>query len=276
MDKLKDQTIVVVGPTASGKTSLAVDLAIELNGEIICADSRTIYKGLDIGTAKPGLEDMKGVIHWGLDLVNPGERFTVVNFQKYAINKIHEIKSKGKIPIVVGGTGLYVDALIFGYNFNNTLVGVNNFTDCDATTSEKLRCSCKNNMINRCKKCNTSQRDRLKLNVNFIVVGISTKKEVLNARIRDRAKDIFNSNVVQEATKSAEKFGWDNVAMTGNIYPIIRRYIDGYIDEGRMMEDFCRSDIQLAKRQMTWFRKNPYIVWSDLDSAREFICSKLR
>lgn len=276
MNKFKDPVIIIVGPTASGKTSLAVDLAMELNGEIICADSRTIYRGLDIGTAKPSFDDMRGVDHWGLDLVDPGERFTVVDFQRYALNKISEIQSRGKVPIVVGGTGLYIDALVFGYKFNNINVDTGGLVNSIDVNNKISICRCKNNVLDRCKKCNTTQRDRLDLDIDSIVVGISTKKEVLNDRIRYRAKDIFNSNVVQEATKSAEKFGWDNIAMTGNIYPIIRRYMDGFIDKEQMVEDFCRSDIHLAKRQMTWFRKNPYIIWSDLDSAREFICSKLR
>src|ERR1044071_7035484 len=96
--------IVIVGPTASGKTALAIEIAEKYNGEIICADSRTIYKGMDIGTAKPTVEERTRVPHWGLDLVEPGERFTVADFKHYADKKIDDIRERGRIPFLVGGT----------------------------------------------------------------------------------------------------------------------------------------------------------------------------
>src|SRR5690606_10027818 len=101
--------VVIVGPTASGKSATAMCVAKEFNGEIICADSRTIYRGMDIGTAKPSKQDRTEVPHWGLDLVEPGELFTAADFKYYAQQKIAEIRARGRLPIVVGGTGLYVD-----------------------------------------------------------------------------------------------------------------------------------------------------------------------
>jgi tRNA dimethylallyltransferase len=109
--------IVIVGPTASGKTSLAVQLAKKYDGEIICADSRTIYKGMDIGTAKPTLAERAVVLHWGLDLVEPGELFSAADFKRYADQKIEEIRNRGHVPFLVGGSGLYVDAVVFDYAF---------------------------------------------------------------------------------------------------------------------------------------------------------------
>ena len=109
--------VVVVGPTASGKSALAIELAEQFNGEIICADSRTVYKYMDIGTTKPSLEDRARVPHFGLDLVEPGERFTAADFQEYANEKITEIRQRGHIPFLVGGTGLYVDGVVFDYEF---------------------------------------------------------------------------------------------------------------------------------------------------------------
>ena len=111
------QTLIILGPTGSGKTGVSIKLAKRLNGEIISADSRAIYKGMDIGTAKPSREEQDGVPHYGLDLVEPGERFTVADWKAYAEEKIAEIKSRGKLPIIVGGTGLYIDALIYDYHF---------------------------------------------------------------------------------------------------------------------------------------------------------------
>ena len=98
--------IVIVGPTASGKTGLSIKLAKKFNGEIISADSRAIYRGLDIGTAKPSIEERQGVVHWGIDLVNPGEYYTAADFKRYAYAKIDDIRSRGHLPILAGGSGL--------------------------------------------------------------------------------------------------------------------------------------------------------------------------
>lgn len=113
--------IVIVGPTASGKTSLAIRLAQKYGGEIICADSRTVYRDMDIGTAKPTPEERALVSHWGLDLVSPGERFTAADFKRYALEKIDEIRARGHVPFIVGGTGLYVDSVVFDYEFGGSV-----------------------------------------------------------------------------------------------------------------------------------------------------------
>ena len=114
-----NKVIVILGPTGSGKTGVAIEIAKAVGGEIISADSRAIYKGMDIGTAKPSLEEQDGVPHFGLDLVKPGERFTVADFKEYAEQKIAEIRSRGHVPIIAGGTGLYIDALVYDYQFGN-------------------------------------------------------------------------------------------------------------------------------------------------------------
>ena len=109
--------VVIAGPTASGKSSLAMELAQQFRGEIICADSRTIYTGMDIGTAKPSSADRALVPHWGLDLVEPGEYFSAADFKTYAVQKIAEIRARGHVPFLVGGTGLYIDSVVFDYAF---------------------------------------------------------------------------------------------------------------------------------------------------------------
>ena len=122
----QERILVIIGPTGSGQTGLAIDVALELArlrgvdvaAEVISADSRAIYKGMDIGTAKPTREEMQGVPHWGIDLVEPDERFTVVDFCDYARQKIAEIRKRGHLPIIAGGTGLYVDALVYDYHFD--------------------------------------------------------------------------------------------------------------------------------------------------------------
>ena len=123
----QEQILVIIGPTGSGKTGLAIEVArelaklrgVDIAAEVISADSRAIYKGMDIGTAKPMPDEMQGVPHWGIDLVEPNDRFTVVDFQRYAKEKIAEIQGRGRLPIIAGGTGLYVDALVYDYHFTD-------------------------------------------------------------------------------------------------------------------------------------------------------------
>jgi tRNA dimethylallyltransferase len=137
--------IVIVGPTASGKSALAMQLAERFGGEIICADSRTVYKGMDIGTAKPSAEDQARVPHHGLDLVEPGERFSAVDFKNYATQTIADIRARGKIPFLVGGTGLYVDAVIFDYHFGQADPELR--AKLEALSLEELHEYCRNNNI---------------------------------------------------------------------------------------------------------------------------------
>ncbi len=113
----RPKLLVIVGPTASGKSELALNIAKKYNGEIIAADSRTVYRDMNIGTAKPSLDDQKALLHWGLDLVNPGQRFTAADFKQYAEAKIVDIQKRGKLPLLVGGTGLYIDSVLFDFGF---------------------------------------------------------------------------------------------------------------------------------------------------------------
>ena len=115
---MNNTLIIITGPTASGKTGLAIKLAKLFGGEIISADSRAIYKDIDIASAKPTIEERDGVPHWGFNLVEPGERFTAADFKEYAYSKIEDILSRGKIPFLVGGTGLYIDAVLYDYEFS--------------------------------------------------------------------------------------------------------------------------------------------------------------
>ena len=122
--------IVILGPTASGKTSYAIELARRVDGEVICADSRTVYRDMNIGTAKPTVEEQGAIPHWGLDLVEPDERFTLYDFQQYAKAKMVEIRSRNHVPMLVGGSGLYIRSALYDYKFeekaNDEYEGVSN------------------------------------------------------------------------------------------------------------------------------------------------------
>lgn len=275
--------ITIVGPTASGKTSLAIDLAERFDGEIICADSRTIYKDMNIGTAKPGLDERRGVKHWGLDLVSPGEKFSAWDFKIYAQSKIEEARKRNKIPFLVGGTGLYVDSVLFDFEFGEKPKG--NLRDelMGLTIDQLQNYSIKNNaslpenrknkrhLIRNIERKGLIYRGDVDVVENGIVVGIATNKYILHSNIDNRIEQMFYKNVVKEATKLGVVYGWDNEAMTGNIYRIIKRMVDGEIGLAECKSEAAKVDRRLAKRQMTWFRRNPHILWASLNSADGYL-----
>ena len=275
--------IVIAGPTASGKTALAVRLAERFGGEIICADSRTIYRGMDIGTAKPTRDERANVPHWGLDLVEPGGRFTVADFKAYAEQKIAEIRERGNVPFLVGGTGLYIDAIVFDFAFAGEANEVLR-KQLERMNIQELQKYCENNniklpendhnkryLIRAIERKNVTVKRRETPIDNTIVVGITTNRETLRTRIALRSEQLFANNVVEEATILGKKYSWDSEAMTGNVYPLVRKYIAGELDETGLRREFEISDWRLAKRQMTWLRRNPYIMWGTLEASEHYL-----
>lgn len=247
-----DKTIVIVGPTASGKTGVAVEIAkkVELMAqdgvlgvisgvEIISADSRAIYRGMDIGTAKPTREEQREIRHWGIDLVDPGERFTVADWKAYAEEKIKEIRRRGNLPMIVGGTGLYVDALVYDYGF---------------TESNKQ-----------------SQSDRAEICSNYLIVGVKTEPEKLRKRIEQRVDKMFNDELFDETRKLVKAHNWNTQAMKSNIYQFAWGYLQGEYDVNRAKELCTYDDWHLAKRQMTWFRRNKNIIWLPLAEIEQYV-----
>ena len=283
----KTPLIVIVGPTASGKTSLAINLAEIYGGEIICADSRTVYKDMDIGTAKPSYEDCQRVPHWGIDLIYPYEYFSAAEFKQYALKKIEDIRSRNKIPFLVGGTGLYIDAIVFDYKFGNKS-DVKKRTLLEKLTIEELWEYCSKNNIElrdnsdnkryviRCiEQGGINNSRKVEINNNIIVVGISTDRDNLRKRIKDRIEQFFDNNVVEEARILGKIYGWDNRAMSGNIYPILHKYIDNKINIEEAKAEIFYRDWHLAKRQMTWFRRNKNIEWLELNQVPSYIYSRM-
>ena len=279
--------IVIVGPTASGKSSLAVELAQAFNGEIICADSRTVYNHMDIGTAKPSKQDQALVPHWGLDLVEPGEVFTAADFKKYALQKAQQIRERGHVPFLVGGTGLYVDGVVFDYEFAQQQPELRK--ELEALSLEELKEYCANNNISLPENENnrryviraieqknvTSKRLRSPID-NTVIVGITTERNILRTRIAARAEQLFENGMVEEAILLGKKYGWESEAMTGNIYKLVRRYLRKELTLDELKQANFYADWQLAKRQMTYLKRNPFIHWFSLNDAREYISSRLK
>lgn len=279
--------IVIVGPTASGKTSLAIDLAKSFNGEVICADSRTVYKGMDIGTAKPTVAEQQLVPHWGLDLVEPGEVFTAADFKRYAEAKIADIRNRGKVPFLVGGTGLYIDAVVFDYQFGVKGDAVRR-RELESLTLNELYIYCEKNSIklpenNKNKRYVVRAIEQSGINNSSrsvpidstIIVGIATDRDILRTRISLRAEQLFADGVVEEAKILGKKYGWDSEAMTGNIYPLIRQLLDDEVSLEAVKEKFVTLDWRLAKRQLTWLKRNAYVEWMGLDEAKQYLAKRL-
>lgn len=283
--------IVITGPTASGKTSLAIELARKYGGEIISADSRSVFKGIDIASAKPTLVERQGVPHWGFDLVEPSQSFSAFDFKNYAYKKIDEIITRGNIPFIVGGTGLYVDAVLYDYNFSVQADDAIR-AKFEAYTVEELQEYCnKNNIklpenyknkrylirtIERSYSAQTENSSCKKNNsYSYIVVGITTDKEILRPRIEERAKIFIDSGVVDEAKKLADIYGWQSEAMKANAYPIVRKLVNQEIDSDEFVDKITTSDWRLAKRQITFMKRNKDIAWKNLEDARVYLADRL-
>lgn len=275
--------IVIVGPTASGKTALAIDIAQRYGGEIICADSRTVYRAMDIGTAKPSPEQQAIVPHWGLDLVAPGERYTAAAFQRYAQEKIKDIRVRGKVPLLVGGTGLYIDGLLFGYEYPAEMTA-DLRAKLESMETKELYAYCitnnielpindknKRHLIRSVAHADLHDQRRDQIIDNCYVYGIVVDRATLDERIAERTEEMFSAGVMDEAKMIASHYGWESEAMTGNIYPLAKDVIYGKIEASEAKEQFRYRDRQLAKRQMTWFRRNPFICWGSAADISQHI-----
>ena len=246
-ENIFSSVIVILGPTGSGKTSISIKLAKALNGEIISADSRAIYKGMDIGTAKPTKTEMQGIPHWGIDLVEPNQRFTVADWKEYTEAKLKDIKARGKVPIIVGGTGLYIDALIYDYKFKGP-------TGAKIGDFEQKSCS-----------------DRTEIKGDYLLVGIKWDTPELRARLRARLDQMFCDDLYKETKNLVQKYGWDCGAMKSDIYEYAWKYINGELSLEEAKEKCFYEDWHLAKRQLTWFKRNPAINWLSLEQIYPFV-----
>ena len=293
----KPKVIVICGPTASGKTALSIELAKKINGEIVSCDSMQIYKDMNIGTAKPTIEEMQGIQHYLLDFVEPDKRYSVAEYKKDAETAIEEILSKGKIPIVVGGTGLYVDSLIYGIEYQdipldeeyrNKLEQIANekglevlyekAKQIDEQAMQKISPNDKKRIMRVLEiykatgKTKTEQEIESRKNevkYDFKVFAINMDREVLYDRINKRVDMMIEQGLIEEVQTIIQKYSEFPTAMQGLGYKEVVEYLNGKCSKEEMIEKIKMETRRYAKRQLTWFRKNKQTIWINGLNSRE-------
>ncbi len=293
--KYKNKLIVIVGPTTSGKSDLAVEIAKKYNGEVISADSRQIYKGMDIGTGKITKKEMKGIKHYLLDVVSPKTRFTVAQYQKKANKAIEAIIKKGKLPILCGGTGFYIQSIIDNIVIPKVKPDWKLRKKLEEQTTEELFKKLKKLDPTRSKNIDKYNKRRLiraieivlktkkpipelKKNqpYNILMLGTKIDKKELEKRIEKRLTKRLKQGMIKEV-KKLHKSGvnYKRLEEFGLEYRYIAYYLQDKINEQRMIEKLQKEIEHYSKRQMTWFKKDKRIIWIENKKTAFKLATKL-
>ena len=286
------KVIVICGPTASGKTALSIELANKINGEIVSADSMQIYKEMNVGTAKPSKEEMQGIKHYLIDCVEPTRRYSVSDFKNDAIKAIEKILEDRKNPIVVGGTGLYVNSLIYGIDYPeiNTdleyrkeleeraeIEGLEKLYEEACKIDEKSMKSISHNdkkrilrvleIFKETGKTKTQVEIESKKNgikYDYRVFAIDMPRDVLYERINKRVDLMLENGLIEEVKNIYEKYGKELITSIQAIgYKEVIEYLEGRYSKEEMIEKIKMETRRYAKRQITWFKKIDNIIWLD-------------
>lgn len=298
--------IVIVGPTASGKTDLGIALAKRFNGEVISADSRLVYTGMNIGTAKPEgawrigtLDEMRGKIgalfgggarvfevegvpHWGIDLITPDREFSVAEYKSYCEDRIRDILRRDKLPIIVGGTGLWIDAVVDNLSIPevppNPAIRAElepralddlfaEFKRLDPIGAEVIDRHNKRRLVRALEVCRVTGKpfsaQQLKGNPKYDVlkIGPDVSKEELDRRIDSRVEKMIATGLVDEVRGLMKTYGLNDTAMTGIGYRQVAFFLNGKANLAAVIDDIKRDTRAYAKRQMTWFKRDERIKW---------------
>lgn len=283
--------LVIVGETASGKSSLAMDLARQLDGEIICADSWTVYKDFDIGTAKPTRLERAQIPHHLLDVADARGGFNAVVFQQLAGAAIQGIHRRGRLPILVGGTGLYIDSILYGYQFPSAPPkGMREELDALSLSDLLAKATAQGFDLGAVDTRNKRRVIRLienegqlptkqSLRANTLILGLQTPREVLRERAEQRVDAMLAAGLEKETQRLADEYGWGAEPMKGIGYQQWRSYFEGTQSLEETRQKIIKATMDLAKRQRTWFKRNKSIHWienrGDLQQIVELITTKL-
>jgi len=280
---MKNPIIVIIGPTASGKTALSIDLAKKFNGEIVNADSQNVYREMDIGTAKPTIEEQQEVPHHMLDIVDPSQEFNVAIYKRLALEAIAEISKRRKIPFLVGGTGLYIDALIYNYHIpevkpdaklraelslkdNDELAVILDELDTEAAgiidPNNRRRVIRAIEIIQASGQPLLAMRSREGKPENVLMLGLDFfKREELYERINMRVDQMFEEGFLEEVKELIDNYPWEIPGFNALGYRQLVLYFKKEIDLPMAMEAIKKETRNYAKRQMTWFKRNGDINW---------------
>ena len=273
----KEPLIILTGPTAVGKTELSIALAKAVNGEIISADSMQVYRYMDIGTAKITKEEMQGVKHYLVDEIEPSDGFDVARFKSMATNAIQKIRENGHIPVVVGGTGFYIQALLYDstfeddesdYKYRDYLQGIADTIHANNVKRVIRALEFYKTTGRKISEHNNEQRAK-ESPYNFCYFVLNDKREILYDRINRRVDIMFDNGLLDEV-KHLSDMGLvkDDVAMQGIGYKEVFDYLEGRCDEAGLREMIKQDTRHFAKRQLTWFRREPSVTWVDFSRIR--------
>jgi tRNA dimethylallyltransferase len=289
-----EKLVVLIGPTAVGKTKMSIELAKRLNGEIINGDSMQVYKGMDIGTAKIRPEEMEGIPHHLFDIKEPHESFSVAEFQHLARSFVREITSRGKLPMIVGGTGLYIQSVIYDYQFS------------DAPSNPQYRkhleeCGDKYSLHEKLKEIDPESAERIHPNnvrrviraleiyhctgktmtqwlseqkrqlvYDVALIGLTMEREKLYRRINERVDHMIAQGLVDEVKALYERGIRDCQSIQAIGYKELYAHFDGFLSLEEAIEQLKQNSRRYAKRQLTWFRNQMPVQWFDMSEEGKF------
>lgn len=286
MDK-KKTVVVICGPTASGKTSLGIKIANDINGEIISADSMQIYKDMNIGTAKPTKEEQSMAKHYLIDFVPPDKRYSVADFKNDATKTIKEIFKNGKTPIIVGGTGLYINSLVYNIDYNSEgeadleyrnelekkdiaeLYEIAKKIDDEAlnkiSPNDKKRIMRIIEIYHSTGKTKTElEKESIKKNeYDYKIFVLNWERQKLYERINLRVDMMINDGLINEVQDLLKKYDNFPTAFQGLGYKEVKEYLDGKLTKEEMIEKIKQESRRYAKRQITWFKRYKNAIWLD-------------
>ncbi len=282
MKKTLPKLIVITGPTAVGKTALSVELAKKFNGEIVSADSRQVYKGMNLGTGKITKKEMKGIPHYLLSIASPKRKFTVAQYKKTAEKAVEIIARKGKVPFLVGGTGFYISSLIDNIYIPEVKPDWALRKKLEKKTTKELFQLLRKKDKQRAENIDQNNRRRLvraieiviktkgpvpcfskgKAHFNVLIIGIKKSKKVIEKAIEKRLKKRLKKGMIAEVKRlKKQEVSWKRLEGFGLEYRFIAQHLQKKIDYEQMKERIQKESEQYAKRQMTWFKKDKRIHW---------------
>jgi len=281
----------LIGPTAVGKTKLSIELAKRFNGEIISGDSMQIYKGMDIGTAKITKEEMEEIPHHLIDIIDPDDSFSVAEFQTLVREKISEITKRGKMPFIVGGTGLYIQAVLYDYQFEETKTDAryrseleafaeakgaealhDRLKEVDPLSAEKIPYQNMRRVIRALeilhvtgKKASERQEEQQKeMLYDAAIIGLTMDRELLYSRINERVEKMLDAGLLEEAKGFYDQKLRDCQSIQAIGYKELYKYFDGFSTFEEAIEELKQNSRRYAKRQFTWFRNKMSVQWFNM------------